>query len=183
MVVPFLTLCTEICPLTTGNLLQVEQSLRAARLANKVEIVEVSVDPERDTPARLAAYAQLTMARWELVTETPAVLHIIAQFFGFVYQKVAEDNPPSVDWLTGKPLTYGIDHSDGYVLIDPQGTERYSTGAAPNFRGSLNPKLRAFLDDEGLDHLAHPQKTGWTPADALTSLGWLLGQAVPLQAR
>ena len=31
MVVPFLTLCTDICPLTTGNLFQVEQSLRAAR--------------------------------------------------------------------------------------------------------------------------------------------------------
>ena len=55
MVVPFLTLCTDICPLTTGNLLQVEQSLRAARVADKVQIIELSVDPGRDTPARLAA--------------------------------------------------------------------------------------------------------------------------------
>ena len=37
MVVPFLTLCTDICPLTTGNLLQVEQSLRAAHVAGKVQ--------------------------------------------------------------------------------------------------------------------------------------------------
>ena len=49
-VVPFLTLWTEIGPSTNGNLLGVEQSLRAAHLADKVEIVQVSVDPERDTP-------------------------------------------------------------------------------------------------------------------------------------
>jgi len=180
MVVPFLTLCTDICPLTTGNLLQVEQSLRAAHVANRVQIIELSVDPGRDTPSRLAAYAHITLANWEFVTETPAVLHAVAQFFGFVYQKVPEDNPPSIDWWTGKPLTYDINHSDGYVLISPQGMQRYSTGAVPNFQGKLNPKLHAFLDDEGLDHLAHPAKTAWTPAEALTSLGWLLGQSVPL---
>lgn len=181
MVVPFLTLCTDICPLTTGNLLQVEQSLRAAHVADKVQIIELSVDPGRDTPTRLAAYSHLTMANWELVTETPTVLSAIAHFFGFVYQRVAEDNPPSIDWMTGKPLTYDINHSDGYVLIGPNGTQRYSTGAAPNFRGKLNPKIYAFLDQEGLYHLAHPPKTAWTPAIALTSLSWLLGQSVPVQ--
>ena len=181
MVVPFLTLCTDVCPLDTGNILQVEASLRAAHVADQVQIIELSVDPGRDTPARLAAYAHLTMADWELVTETPAVLHTLAQFFGFVYQRVPEDDPPSIDWLTGKPLTYDINHSDGYVLIGPTGKQRYSTGAAPDFHGKLNPKLHAFLDDEGRDHLAHPPSSGWTPADALTSLGWLLGRSVPVQ--
>ncbi len=180
MVVPFLTLCTDICPLTTGNLLQVEQSLGSAHAASKVQIIELSVDPGRDTPKRLAAYAHLTMATWELVTETPTVLSAIAHFFGFVYQRVAEDNPPSIDWMTGKPLTYDINHSDGYVLISPKGVQRYSTGAAPDFRGNLNPTIHAFLDQEGLYHLAHPAKTAWTPADALTSLGWLLGQSIPV---
>jgi len=182
MVVPFLTLCTDICPLTTGNLFQVEQSLRAAHTEDKVQIIELSVDPGRDNPARLAAYAHLTTADWELVTETPAALNSVAQFFGFVYQKVPEGNPPSIDWLTGKPLTYDIDHSDGYVLIGPTGVQRYSTGAAPNFRGKLNPKLHTFLDDQGLDHLAHPPQTGWTPATALTSLSWLLGQSVSVHS-
>lgn len=50
MIVPFLTLCTDICPLTTGNLLQVEQSLRAAHVANKVQIIELSVDPGETRP-------------------------------------------------------------------------------------------------------------------------------------
>src|SRR5579863_7001935 len=46
MLVPFLTLCSDICPMTSGNLLQVEHSLRAAHLADEVQIVELSVDPD-----------------------------------------------------------------------------------------------------------------------------------------
>jgi protein SCO1 len=178
MLVPFLTLCSDICPMTSGNLLQVEHSLEAAHVADKVQIVELSVDPDRDTPARLAAYAQLTGASWELVTESDAELAAMARFFGFTYQIVPQDNPPSVDWWTGKPLTYDVDHSDGYVLIGPDGRQRFSTGAAPDFSGRLNPKLQAFLNDEGRDHLAHPPQPGWTPSDALDSLGWMIGQSI-----
>jgi len=180
MLVPFLTLCSDICPLTTGNLLQVEQSLQAADLASKVELVELSVDPGRDTTARLAAYAHLTEATWPLVNESDAVLNAFDTFFGFNHQIVAQDNPPAVDWMTGQPLTYDVNHSDGYVLIGADGTERYTTGAAPNFHGTLNPTLHAFLNDEGLTHLAHPQAFSWTPSDALVSLGWLLGESIPL---
>lgn len=180
MVVPFLTLCSDICPLTTGNLLQVERSLQAAGVADKVEIVELSVDPGRDTTARLAAYAHLTEATWPLVNEPESTLTALDTFFGFNHQIVPQDNPPAIDWMTGQPLTYDVNHSDGYVLIGADGTQRYSTGAAPNFHGTLNPKLHAFLNDQGLAHLAHPQPFSWTPSDALASLGWLLGQSIPL---
>jgi protein SCO1/2 len=181
MLVPFLTLCSDICPMTTGNLLKVEQSLRAAQVAGKVQIVELSVDPDRDTTARLAAYAHLTSADWELVTESDADLAMIAKFFGFAYQMVPQDNPPAIDWLTGKPLTYDVNHSDGYVLISPKGVERFSTAASPDFSGHLDPTLHAFLNDQGRQHLARPPQPGWTPADALASLGWLLGRSIPVQ--
>ena len=131
-----------------------------------------------ETPPRLAAYTLLTTARWELVTETPAVLHIIAQLFGLVYQKVAEDNPPSVDWLTGKPLTCDINHSDGYVLIDPQGTERYSSGAAPNFRGKLNPEAPCFLGWRGT---RSPRPHGVDAGGRIDLLGVASGTIRPLQ--
>jgi cytochrome oxidase Cu insertion factor (SCO1/SenC/PrrC family) len=167
--------------MTTGNLVQVEHSLRAAHLANRVQIVELSVDPARDTPARLAAYARLTGASWELVTESDAELATVAKFFGFTYEKVPQDTPPAVDWWTGKPLTYDVDHSDGYVLVAPDGVERFFTGAAPDFSGTLNPKLHAFLNSEGRDHLAHPPQPGWTPSDALAAIGWMIGRSVPVQ--
>ncbi len=181
VLVPFLTLCSDICPLTTGNLLQVEQSLLRDHAASKVQIVEVSVDPRRDIPARLAAYAKLTGARWQLVTEPPRELAALAKFFGFSYEKVPEDNPPSIDWWTGKPLTYDINHSDNYFVIDPTGAERIVQEAVPDFHGHLNPKLYRFLNAEGHQHLNHPAASpNWTPADLLGALGLLLHQSLPL---
>ncbi|HEY5024486.1 MAG TPA: SCO family protein [Acidimicrobiales bacterium] len=179
LVVPFLTLCTDICPLDTGNLLQVEHALMADGGASNVQLVELSVDPVRDTPARLTAYARLTGASWELLTETPAQARTVEQFFGWVVQRVPEDTPPSIDWWTGKPLTYDINHSDGFVVIDTHGTERFSTGAAPDFHGTLNPTLHRFLTAAGKDHLAHPLTPGWNPASALGALGWMLHRQLP----
>lgn len=181
MVVPFLTLCTDICPLDTGNLLQVEHSLAADGAASNVQLVELSVDPTRDTPARLAAYAHLTGASWELLTETPAQAAQVEHFFGWVVQRVPEGSPASVDWWTGKPLTYDINHSDGFVVIDAHGTERFATGAAPDFHGTLNPTLHKFLTAEGRDHLAHPETPGWNPTAALDTLGWMLHRPLALE--
>ena len=181
LVVPFLTLCTDICPLDTGNLLQVEAALVHARAASRVHLVELSIDPGRDTPARLAAYAHLTGATWELVTETPAEAAEFEAYFGWSVQKVPEDSPPSIDWWTGKPLTYDVNHTDGFVVFDAHGVERFTTGAAPDFRGTLNPTLHKFLNAQGRDHLTHPLKPGWDPVGALSVLGWLLHQSIPAQ--
>lgn len=180
MVVPFLTLCTDICPMTTANLSVVQRSLHHSGLASKVVIVELSVDPGRDDVARLAAYSRLTGASWQLVTESPADLKSLATFFGFYYKKVPEDVPPSIDWLTHKPLTYDVDHSDGYILINRSGRLRFVTSASPGYHGKLVPTLYNFLDDQGRQHLAHPEKPDWTAANALGALGWQLGRSVPL---
>ncbi len=180
LLVPFLTLCQDICPMTTGNLLQVEQSLRADGAASKVEIVELSVDPQRDTIRRLAAYGKLADASWELVTEPAAELQKLGKFLGFTYVKVPEEKPPGTDWLTGKPLTYDVDHSDNYFVIDPRGFERVVQDAAPDFHGRLNPKLYAFLDDLGRAHLQHVPQPDWTPADALQALAVSVGRRLPV---
>jgi protein SCO1 len=178
MVGPFLTLCTDVCPLDTGNLLQVQHALSESGMALRVQLVELSIDPARDTPARLAAYARLTGASWELVTESSGVASQFERFFGWVVQRVPEDDPPSIDWWTGQPLTYDVNHSDGFVVIDARGTERFSTGAPPDFRGNLNPTLHRFLTDEGRQHLAHPQTPGWNPAQALQVLAWVLATPI-----
>ncbi|MBV9800361.1 MAG: SCO family protein [Solirubrobacterales bacterium] len=180
LLVPFLTLCQDICPMTTGNLVAAEQSLRADHQASKVQIVELSVDPARDTPARLAAYAKLTGADWQLVTESPAALRVLQKHFGFYYQKVPEDDPDARDWWTGKPLTYDVDHTDNYFVIDAAGVERVLQDAAPDFHGSLNPKLYRFLDALGRQHLKNAPQPDWTPADVLRALAVSVG--TPLAA-
>lgn len=180
VLVPFLTLCQDVCPMITGNLLQVQQSLRADHVGSQVEIVEVSVDPGRDTPSRLAAYAKLSSASWQLVTEPPAELRALAKFFGFTYVKVPEEKPPSLDWLTGKPLTYDVDHSDNYFVIDSNGVERVVQDAAPDFHGSLNPKLYRFLDELGREHLAHAPQPDWTPTDLLQAIQVSVHRSLPV---
>ncbi|HEY2715452.1 MAG TPA: SCO family protein [Solirubrobacterales bacterium] len=180
MLVPFLTLCADICPFTTGILLQTERALRVDHAASKVKIVELTVDPHRDTPARLAAYRKLTHAGWELVTESPAHLAALSKFFGFSYEKIPEGKPPSIDWWTGKPLTYDVDHSDNYFVIDPSGRERVVQDAAPDFKGHLNPKLQKFLSPLGRAHQKHPPQPDWTTADALAALAQVLHRELPV---
>jgi protein SCO1 len=176
VLVPFLTLCADICPFTTGILLQVEKALEADHATSKVEIVELSVDPHRDTTARLAAYAKLTHAGWQLARTDPADLAKLQEFFEFTYIKVAEDNPPSIDWMTGKPLTYDIQHSDNYFVIDPKGVERVVQDAAPDYKGKLNPKLQKFLSAEGREHQKQPPQPDWTKANVLEALEQVSGE-------
>ncbi len=179
MLVPFLTLCSDICPLTTANLGIVQRAVDQAGDGSKLTIVELSVDPGRDTPSRLAAYAGITGATWELVTESPQDLATIAKFFGFFYQKVPQDDPPAVDWLTHQPLTYDINHSDGFVLLDRSGNEVFSTAASPDYSGPLPPTLQHFLSDEGIDHQQHPLQPGWTADQGVQAVSWLLGTPLP----
>ena len=182
LLVPFLSLCQDVCPLITGNLVAAEQSLRADHAASSVQIVELTVDPERDTRPRLAAYANLTGASWELVTEPPAELRRLAKFFGFYYQKVPEDDPDARDWWTGKPLTYDVDHTDNYFVIDPTGSERVVQDGAPDFHGKLTPKLYNFLDELGRQHLKQPPQPNWTPTELLQALAVSVGRPLPVSA-
>jgi protein SCO1/2 len=179
MIVPFLTLCQDMCPFDTGNLVQVQRALDQKGAGSKVVLLEVSVDPGRDTPARLAAYAHLTGASWELATEPQATLSAFEQYFGWYVHTDPEGDPPGVDWWTHQPLTYDVDHSDGYTLIDPSGVVRFETGASPDYSGSLSPTLRHFLSPLGQSRVAHPPQPGWTPTNALATLGWMLHENIP----
>lgn len=179
MIVPFLTLCQDMCPFDTGNLVQVQRALDRAKAGSKVVLMEVSVDPGRDTPARLAAYAQLTGASWEMVTESPTGLTALEQYFGWYVHTDPEDHPPGIDWWTHQPLTYDVGHSDGYALIDHSGVVRFETGASPDYSGGLDPTLRHFLSPLGQSRVAHPPQPGWTPASALSTLGWVLHENIP----
>jgi len=178
VLVPFLTSCQEVCPITTGALLQVQRSLGAAGVQGKVAILEVSVDPGRDTPGRLAAYAHLTGARWPLLTGTTASLDALWKFFAVDHTIVPEDSPPGIDWQTGRPYTYDVDHSDGFMLLDAPGNERFAGGGMPRTTAPLPPVLGSMLDAQGRSNLASPGAGSWSEADVLDGVGWLLDRHV-----
>ena len=177
---PFLTLCQDECPLITAAFIGLQRDLRVAGLANKVVFVEATVDPGRDSVARLAAYQPEFGADWDLWTGSAAT--IAAAFwkpFGVEYQIVPEAQPPHPDWLTGEPLTYDVDHTDGYILINASGRERFVDANAPNLDGKLNSKLTSLLNAGGIQGLKHPQKNEWSVNQALAAISWLLGTNVP----
>jgi protein SCO1/2 len=174
----FLSLCQDECPLITAAFISLQRDVRAAGLGPRVVFLEVTVDPGRDTAARLARYQAEFGATWDLWTGTPANIAAFWKPFGISYQIVPEGRPAHADWLTGQPLTYDVAHTDGYILIDTKGRERFIDVNAPNLPG-LNRKLSGLLDPGGLHNLHHPQPTEWTIDDARNAIGWLLATNIP----
>jgi cytochrome oxidase Cu insertion factor (SCO1/SenC/PrrC family) len=179
---PFLSLCQDECPLVTGAFIALQHDVRAAGLGQQVVFMEITVDPRRDTPARLAAYAARFGADWPLFTGTPADLDELWKFFGVSHQVVPEAQPPELDWWTGKPLTYDVDHTDGYILIDRQGRERFVDATPPNLHGQLDKGLTGLLNAGGRQNLYHQTGNSWTLSEALASLEWLVGRPLPSAA-
>jgi protein SCO1/2 len=175
--VPFLTSCQEECPITTGALLAMRRSITRDGLSNKVAIVEATVDPWRDTPQRLTAYARLTGGNWPLLTGSPGDIARLWQYFGTYYQSVPEASPPGIDWETNRPYSYDVNHSNGFILLDQRLQERFFAGGMAKVN-SLRPRLQHLLDSQGQENLDHPEAGSWTTSDGLDAIGWVLGRTV-----
>ena len=159
--------------MTTGALLALERELAAHHLTSKAAIVEVTVDPGRDTAERMAAYAKLTGVTWPLLTASPATLTELWHFFGIYYQVVPEGSPAGIDWETGKPYSYDVDHSDGFILIDPTLDERFV--AAGMVSGATVPaRSAAFSMPRVSTTSKHPGGGSWTVDQAFSAIDWVL---------
>jgi len=103
------TSCTTVCPVLSAVFAQVQARL-GERLGREVMLVSVSVDPARDTPARLAAYAARHQARegWVWLTGEKPVVDRVLQDLG-AYSTNFEDHPSMVlvgDGRTGTWTRY-----------------------------------------------------------------------------
>jgi protein SCO1/2 len=106
VVVDFIyTTCTTVCPVLSAVLMQVQDEL-GDRLGTEVMLVSISVDPQRDTPARLKDYAGKLHARdgWTWLTGDKLEVDEVLKDFG-AYTPNFEDHPAMVlvgDGTTGK---------------------------------------------------------------------------------
>jgi protein SCO1 len=79
------TSCTDICPLTTARLVEVREKLGDA-VGRDIFFISLTVDPERDTPERLKAFADAFHIGdgpgWRFVTGKPEDIHLINLRFG-----------------------------------------------------------------------------------------------------
>jgi protein SCO1 len=184
-----MTLCSEDCPLDTANITVAADAADAAGLSQDLEFLTITVDPGRDDRRHLDAYRKLydphgRLSNWQLLTGSQATITELWKYFGVFWKKVPEGSPPAHDWLTGKPLTYDIAHSDDVLMIDPSGKERYviQGHAHVTASGHVPTKMRAYLSPQGRRHLYRPAGATWTPGDVLAGVSWLTGHQVTLGA-
>lgn len=100
------TSCPEVCPTTLALLADVRRQLGAGA----PDLVFVSVDPERDTPERLAAYLPGFDAGITGLTGNPDALATLAGSLGVLYRR-----------LPGPDGEYMMDHSVAVQVVDPKG--------------------------------------------------------------
>jgi protein SCO1/2 len=105
------TYCPDICPTNLGNLSVAYQKLTDDE-KSKLQILFISVDPERDTPARLQEYANYFEANIIGMTGKPENIAEIAKRYGVVYAKVDDPN---------NGTNYAVDHSAFTYVIDANG--------------------------------------------------------------
>ena len=106
------THCPDICPATMGEIAAALQKL--GKDAARVQVLFVTVDPERDTPERLAQYLSAFSPEFLGLHGDPQATKDIAGEFKVVYQRQVGDQPDH----------HIMDHSSGTYIFDPKGKLR-----------------------------------------------------------
>lgn len=112
------TRCPDTCPLLTATLAQVQGKLRAeGLLGSRVQLVSVTVDPQRDTPEVLAEYAGRFRAdpdAWRFLSGDPETIYAVLWGFKLNTVEVARAFAGADE----------IPHSNRFVVVDPRGMVR-----------------------------------------------------------
>lgn len=116
------THCPDVCPTTMSELASAMKQL-GPEAAKQVQVLFVSVDPERDPPELLAKYVPAFDPSFIGLSGSPAEVAAVADRFKIVYQKVKGSDEKN----------YTVDHSAGSYIFDKTGKLRlfvsYGAGA------------------------------------------------------
>ncbi|HEY0662250.1 MAG TPA: SCO family protein [Lysobacter sp.] len=104
------TNCPEVCPTTLAVLAQARKRLGAQ--GKQVQVVYVTVDPERDDAKQMRAYLGGFDPSFVGGTGTPAQLMAVRQQYGVMAQRKPVGN------------SYSVGHSSSVYLIDRKGLLR-----------------------------------------------------------
>lgn len=121
------TRCPDVCPTTLMRLRQARDAVGPD--ADKVRVLLVSVDPERDTPAALGAYVKNFDPSFVGLRPEPADLPKVVKAFHAIAEKVA----------VGDAGEYTVDHSGTIYVYDRRNRMRLI--AQPDF------DIAKFADD------------------------------------
>ena len=106
------TRCPDVCPTTMVEMKQVIEKLGAD--GKRVQVLFVSIDPERDKPELLAQYVPAFDPSFLGLYSDVEATQKTAKDFKVFFQKVKGKTPDS----------YTMDHTAGSYVFDPQGRLR-----------------------------------------------------------
>jgi protein SCO1/2 len=107
------TRCPDVCPVTLSALAETRKLLADLPEPSRPRVVMISVDPECDTPARLATYVKAFDPAFVGATGTKPAIDELAQRMGVL--------------VATRPLegdNYTVDHSTSVFLVGPDGALR-----------------------------------------------------------
>ncbi len=162
--------CRTYCPLVAAHLRGLENELRSAGLADRVQLVAFNVDPANADEARMRAF--LRQYGWDpsdramaFLTGRPAeIRRVVTDGYHVDYRRVAEANEAAggtTGALAPQPevanpladsaaVTYDVVHNDALELVDPRGRIRRYYGEADRIPDErLVSDIRALLGDGG----------------------------------
>jgi protein SCO1 len=106
------TTCPEVCPRMTEDMSRLQTWLANRALAGRVQLVSVSIDPDRDTPERLRAYAAQFHAQpgtWTFATGSQqAIEDAVVRGFKIAVSREKDDSQDG----------FAIVHGTKFVLVD-----------------------------------------------------------------
>jgi protein SCO1/2 len=127
--------CPDVCPTTMTEMAQVKQQLGSD--GDKLQVLFVTVDPERDTPPVMKAYMGAFDPAFVALIPTPEQLAALAKDYKVYYKKVEGKTPTS----------YSMDHSAASFVYDTEGRlrlyARYGAGVP-----AMVSDLRALLKSD-----------------------------------
>ncbi|MFQ5419826.1 MAG: SCO family protein [Anaerolineae bacterium] len=115
------TYCPDICPATLSDLAKVQRA--ADDDGGDLQVVMITIDPERDTPAALADYVAHFHPSFVGLSGTQEQIAAAAAAYGIYYAKQSASSE----------VSYLMDHTSSVLLVDGQGQTRaiYSFGTSP----------------------------------------------------
>jgi len=105
------TSCPDVCPTALSKLARV-YALLGPGMRQKVLTVFITIDPQRDTAAKLKGYLQYFNINAIGLTGTKQEIDAVVDSYKAVYEKVVTNS---------SALGYMFDHTDSLYLIDTQG--------------------------------------------------------------
>lgn len=109
------TSCPDVCPTTLSELRRVMDGLGAD--AARVQVVFVTVDPQRDTPQKLQKYVSFFNPSFVGLSDSPDELEKVWQDYG-VYREVTQ--------IPNSATEYLVNHTARLYVIDLDGNLRLS---------------------------------------------------------